>query len=270
MNECERVDRISLHRGVRGEGYIQTQRVQLDAAVLRSFSSVVTGNIVRKALLSALHLSTTLTHLIVRAEKMSTAAPSQRSKVKRLPDRCTYEIQQIYDILDEGLVAHVGIVQDGLPLVIPMGYARRGDQLLLHGSVSSRLMKVSSPADAWIFSTAVQTAQCVTLHKNAYGSHYSSNHEIAIPCHIAFDLPSHLLHTVHAEANMSRRCLHNPRWLIWLDWSAGHESWRRHLCHCHAAGWLGACSLCLPSLHELPLSGAVWPHTGEAEFRTII
>ena len=75
---------------------------------------------------------------------MSTAAPSQRSKVKRLPDRGSYETQQIYDILDEGLVAHVGIVQDGLPVVIPMGYARRGDQLLLHGSLSSRLMKVTS------------------------------------------------------------------------------------------------------------------------------
>ena len=75
---------------------------------------------------------------------MSTAAPSQRSRVKRLPDRGSYERQQIYDILDEGLVAHVGIVQDGLPIVIPMGYARMGDKLLLHGSLSSRLMKVET------------------------------------------------------------------------------------------------------------------------------
>lgn len=81
--------------------------------------------------------------MLVRAEAMSTAAPpSQRSKVKRLPDRGTYEREQIYNILDEGLVAHVGIVQDGMPIIIPMGYARRGDQLLLHGSISSRLMKV--------------------------------------------------------------------------------------------------------------------------------
>lgn len=80
---------------------------------------------------------------VVCADTMSTAAPpSQRSNIKRLPDRGSYERQQVYDILDEGLVAHVGIVQDGMPFVIPMGYARSGDQLLLHGSLSSRLMKV--------------------------------------------------------------------------------------------------------------------------------
>ena len=73
---------------------------------------------------------------------MSTGPPSKRSTIKRLPDRGTYEQKQILDILDEGLVAHVGIVQDGLPVVIPMGYARWGDKLLLHGSLSSRLMKV--------------------------------------------------------------------------------------------------------------------------------
>ena len=73
---------------------------------------------------------------------MSAAPTSKRSTIKRLPDRGTYESQQILDILDEGLVAHVGIVQDGLPIVIPMGYARWGDKLLLHGSLSSRLMKV--------------------------------------------------------------------------------------------------------------------------------
>lgn len=117
--------------------------MQLDAAVLRSFLSNVTSN--KEYCAQSFALCTGhVDSLIVRAEKMSTAAPSQRSKIKRLPDRGTYETQQIYDILDEGLVAHVGIVQDGLPLVIPMGYARRGDQLLLHGSLSSRLMKVPS------------------------------------------------------------------------------------------------------------------------------
>ena len=72
---------------------------------------------------------------------MSTSS-SQRSKVKRAADRGVYDKDHIYTILDEGLVAHVGIVQDGSPFVIPMGYARQADRLLLHGSISSRLMKV--------------------------------------------------------------------------------------------------------------------------------
>lgn len=70
------------------------------------------------------------------------APASQRTKVKRAAQRASYETEHIHSILDEGLVAHVGLVQDGSPVVIPMGYARKGNQLLLHGSISSRLMKV--------------------------------------------------------------------------------------------------------------------------------
>ena len=65
------------------------------------------------------------------------APASQRTKVKRAAERASYEIEHIYSILDEGLVAHVGVVQDNTPFVIPMGYAREGNQLLLHGSISS-------------------------------------------------------------------------------------------------------------------------------------
>lgn len=40
-----------------------------------------------------------------------------------------------------GFVCHVGLVQDGEPVVIPMLYAREGERLLLHGSVASRLLR---------------------------------------------------------------------------------------------------------------------------------
>lgn len=73
---------------------------------------------------------------------MGDSAPSQRTQIKRAAQRAIYDKNHMYTILDEGLVAHVGLVQDGLPVVIPMGYARKGNDLLLHGSISSRLMKV--------------------------------------------------------------------------------------------------------------------------------
>ena len=82
---------------------------------------------------------------------MSDTAPSVRTKVKRMPERGAYEQQQLYDILDEGLVAHVALVQDNLPLNIPMGYARQGNRVLLHGSISSRLMKVSDISTLMVF-----------------------------------------------------------------------------------------------------------------------
>ena len=44
-------------------------------------------------------------------------------------------------ILDEGLVCHVGFVDDGQPFVVPSAYARRGDRLVIHGSAASRMVR---------------------------------------------------------------------------------------------------------------------------------
>ncbi len=44
-------------------------------------------------------------------------------------------------ILDEGLVAHVGTVRNGGPVVIPMFYVRDGDTLLLHGAPASGVIR---------------------------------------------------------------------------------------------------------------------------------
>lgn len=73
------------------------------------------------------------------SEPELTATP--RATVRRHPERATHERAAANAILDEGLVAHVGIVADGAPVVIPMAYGRDGDRLLLHGSVASRLMR---------------------------------------------------------------------------------------------------------------------------------
>ncbi len=65
-----------------------------------------------------------------------------RTTVRQKPQRGHYDRATIMAILDEGLVCHVGFVADGSPVVIPTGYARDGDRLLLHGGVASRLLGV--------------------------------------------------------------------------------------------------------------------------------
>lgn len=45
-------------------------------------------------------------------------------------------------MLDAGLVAHVGFVQDGEPVVIPMLYAREGEVLYLHGARKARIVRL--------------------------------------------------------------------------------------------------------------------------------
>jgi nitroimidazol reductase NimA-like FMN-containing flavoprotein (pyridoxamine 5'-phosphate oxidase superfamily) len=67
--------------------------------------------------------------------------PTTRTTLKRRPERGTYERAAAERILDAAFVAHVGFVDDAQPIVIPMVFARDGDQLLLHGSVASRLLR---------------------------------------------------------------------------------------------------------------------------------
>jgi nitroimidazol reductase NimA-like FMN-containing flavoprotein (pyridoxamine 5'-phosphate oxidase superfamily) len=65
--------------------------------------------------------------------------PTQRTRVRRLPERAAYDRATVHAILDEGFICHVGIVADGQPYVIPTGYARVGETIYLHGSTGSRL-----------------------------------------------------------------------------------------------------------------------------------
>ena len=62
------------------------------------------------------------------------------STIRRHPERAAYDRATIDAILDEGIVAHAGLVADGRPYVLPMLYARDGDRLYLHGSPASRLL----------------------------------------------------------------------------------------------------------------------------------
>jgi uncharacterized protein len=73
--------------------------------------------------------------------EMTTFNATSRTTLKRLPQRGSYEREDIYNILDEGLVCHVGFIDDGQPFVIPTAYGRAGDQLYLHGSKAGRMMK---------------------------------------------------------------------------------------------------------------------------------
>src|SRR5262245_34110883 len=67
-----------------------------------------------------------------------------RTTLRRLPKRGSHERDVINGILDEGFICHVGFAVDGQPFVIPTGYARDGDKLLIHGSQASRMLRTLS------------------------------------------------------------------------------------------------------------------------------
>lgn len=72
---------------------------------------------------------------------MTEFARTDRTTLKRLPNRGSYDRALIYSILDEGFICHMGFTVDNRPFVIPTGYARAGDKLYVHGSQASRMMR---------------------------------------------------------------------------------------------------------------------------------
>ena len=68
---------------------------------------------------------------------------TERTRIRNHPERAVPE--QASEILAQGMVAHVGFVDDGMPHVIPLSYHYDEDtpeSIYLHGSIRSRAMKV--------------------------------------------------------------------------------------------------------------------------------
>ncbi|HEY8527884.1 MAG TPA: pyridoxamine 5'-phosphate oxidase family protein [Acidimicrobiales bacterium] len=101
--------------------------------------------------------------------------PSPRSTVRRLPERAAYDRATVHAILDEGLVAHVGIATDDGPVVIPMAYARDGDRVLIHGSPASRLLRSARGADVCLTVTLLDG---LVLARSAF--HHSLNYRSVV------------------------------------------------------------------------------------------
>lgn len=72
---------------------------------------------------------------------MNDLAQTPRTTLKRLPKRGSHQREVVNQILDEGFICHVGFMVNGQPFVIPTGYARVSDRLLIHGSQASRMLR---------------------------------------------------------------------------------------------------------------------------------
>ena len=72
---------------------------------------------------------------------MSNSPQSDRTRVRRLPERGHYDKETLYSIVDSSLLCHVGFEVDGQPFVMPTLIARDGDSILIHGSAASRMTR---------------------------------------------------------------------------------------------------------------------------------
>ncbi len=104
----------------------------------------------------------------------NTTAPNTR--VRRLAERARYEREDVDAILDAAHVAHVGVVVDGAPVVMPYACARVGDELVLHGSTKAGIL--SALASGAPVCATVTHVDGLVLARSAF--HSSMNYRSAV------------------------------------------------------------------------------------------
>ena len=90
------------------------------------------------------------------SESRGEAGPaSQRTRVRRGAPRARYERADVLEILDAGLIAHVGVTTPEGPLVLPMVYGRDEERLYLHGAAANHLLGAGSGEEICVTVTHV-------------------------------------------------------------------------------------------------------------------
>ena len=98
-----------------------------------------------------------------------------RTRLGRLKDRASTDRADLYAILDEGLICHLGMVIDGSPRVVPTGYGRAGDTLYVHGSSGAASMMAGPTQDVCVTVTHLDG---IVLARSLF--HHSINYRSAV------------------------------------------------------------------------------------------
>lgn len=107
---------------------------------------------------------------------MSEFPKTGHNQIRRLLKRGAYDKKIVYAVVDAALICHVGLIEDGRPIVIPTIHARDGDNILLHGASTSRLLThVAEGHDVCITVTHVDG---LVLARSVF--HHSMNYRSAV------------------------------------------------------------------------------------------
>ncbi len=96
------------------------------------------------------------------------------NKVRQLDKKAHYDKATVHAILDAGLVAHVALVQEGAPVVVPMIYGRVDEALYLHGARKARVIRLLEKTDRACVNVTLLDG--LVLARSAFNSsmHYRS------------------------------------------------------------------------------------------------
>jgi nitroimidazol reductase NimA-like FMN-containing flavoprotein (pyridoxamine 5'-phosphate oxidase superfamily) len=102
-----------------------------------------------------------------------TLSSTDRTRLGRQRERARTDRTALYDVLDSGMICHLGVVIDGAPRVLPTGYGRDGDTLYLHGSTGARSLRAGTE-----ICVTVTHLDGIVLARSAF--HHSVNYRSAM------------------------------------------------------------------------------------------
>jgi uncharacterized protein len=101
---------------------------------------------------------------------------TERTRLRRLPKRGTFDRETVYSILDEAFICHIGFAVDGQPYVIPTSFGRVDNILYIHGSSASRMLRTLSGGIDMCFT--VTHIDALVLARSAF--HHSINYRSVV------------------------------------------------------------------------------------------
>ncbi len=93
---------------------------------------------------------------------------NEQNKLRQLREKGAYDKEAVHAILDAGILAHVGFVQDGAPVVVPMLYGREGETIYLHGARKARIIRMLEDTDQAAMNVTLLDA--LVLARSAFNS----------------------------------------------------------------------------------------------------
>lgn len=98
-----------------------------------------------------------------------------RTTLGRSKERGSTDRNDLYEVLDTGLICHLGVVVNGHPMVVPTGYGRVGDTLYLHGSTGAKSLGAAGGGEVCVTVTHLDG---IVLARSVF--HHSVNYRSAI------------------------------------------------------------------------------------------
>jgi len=100
---------------------------------------------------------------------------TDRTRLRRSKERGRSERAALYEVLDAGMICHLGVVTEGGPVVLPTGYGRIADTVYFHGSTAAHSLISARTGSVCMTVTHLDG---IVLARSAF--HHSVNYRSAV------------------------------------------------------------------------------------------